>query len=135
VTIGEIWNRVAKTRYTRALEVEVVRLRAENRALLNSILGIAGLPPIVVNSPQIDTEVVGDLQSKKTPERIPGIGTASAARKNKPNRNGGLPQQRMIGMGAPVRHRSWHQVNRMLEFDAVRKREPAGDTSQVAIKV
>jgi len=35
-----------RTRYTRALEDEVARLRAENRALVNSILGVAGIPPM-----------------------------------------------------------------------------------------
>jgi hypothetical protein len=41
-------RRVSSTKYTRALEADVARLRAENRALLNSILGIAGVPPVVV---------------------------------------------------------------------------------------
>jgi hypothetical protein len=35
-----------RTRYTRALENEIARLRAENRALVNSILGVAGIPPM-----------------------------------------------------------------------------------------
>ena len=46
--IREIRQRLTTTRYTRTLEREVARLRAENRALLNSILGIAGIPPITV---------------------------------------------------------------------------------------
>jgi hypothetical protein len=33
-------------RYVRMLEAETVRLRAENRALLNSVLSTAGVPPI-----------------------------------------------------------------------------------------
>jgi hypothetical protein len=73
--LSQIWRRIATTRHTRALESEVARLsaevtrqraendqqraaiasqqneiarlRAENRALLNSILGIAGIPPIL----------------------------------------------------------------------------------------
>jgi hypothetical protein len=50
--LASVWNsiarllRVMRTPYTRSLEGEVSRLRAENRALLNSILGIAGLPPM-----------------------------------------------------------------------------------------
>ena len=36
-----------RDRYTRTLEDEVERLRAENRALLNSLLGTAGFPPIL----------------------------------------------------------------------------------------
>jgi hypothetical protein len=35
-----------RSRYVRQLETEVARLRAENRALLNSLLGTAGIPPI-----------------------------------------------------------------------------------------
>jgi hypothetical protein len=46
--IRELWQRLTTSRYTRTLEREVARLRAENRALLNSILGIAGIPPIPV---------------------------------------------------------------------------------------
>jgi hypothetical protein len=33
-------------RYIDLLETEVVRLRAENRALTNSLLGTAGFPPV-----------------------------------------------------------------------------------------
>lgn len=35
-----------RTRYTRSLEEEVARLRAENHALMNSVLGVAGIPPM-----------------------------------------------------------------------------------------
>jgi len=35
-----------RSRYVRALEQEVERLRAENRALVNSLLGTAGFPPV-----------------------------------------------------------------------------------------
>jgi len=35
-------------KYVRALEDEVARLRAENRALLNSLLGTAGIPPLEI---------------------------------------------------------------------------------------
>ena len=38
--------RHARSRYVRTLEDEVARLRAENRALVNSLLGTAGFPPI-----------------------------------------------------------------------------------------
>ena len=40
------WRWLTTGRYTRTLEDEVERLRAENRALLNSLLGTAGFPPI-----------------------------------------------------------------------------------------
>jgi hypothetical protein len=38
--------RHARSRYVCMLEGEVARLRAENRALVNSLLGTAGFPPI-----------------------------------------------------------------------------------------
>jgi hypothetical protein len=39
-------DRLLKTRYVGLLEGEVARLRAENRALTNSLLGTAGFPPV-----------------------------------------------------------------------------------------
>lgn len=39
-------SRLLRSRYVRALEEEVSRLRAENRALMNSLLGTAGFPPV-----------------------------------------------------------------------------------------
>ena len=35
-----------RSRYVRMLEAEVARLRGENRALVNSLLGTAGFPPV-----------------------------------------------------------------------------------------
>ena len=43
--------RSLRGRYVRMLEEEVARLRGENRALVNSLLGTAGFPPI---SPEDD---------------------------------------------------------------------------------
>jgi hypothetical protein len=40
------FERFLRSRYVDALEAEVCRLRAENRALTNSLLGTAGFPPI-----------------------------------------------------------------------------------------
>ena len=39
-------TRHARSRYVRMMEDELHRLRAENRALVNSLLGTAGFPPI-----------------------------------------------------------------------------------------
>lgn len=39
-------KQLLKTRYVLILEGEVQRLRAENRALMNSLLGTAGFPPV-----------------------------------------------------------------------------------------
>lgn len=44
-----MWERVKsllRGRYVGMLEEEVARLRAENRALLNSLLGTAGFAPV-----------------------------------------------------------------------------------------
>jgi hypothetical protein len=51
-------GRHGRSRYVRMLEEEVARLRGENRALVNSLLGTAGFPPI---SPEEDARrgVVG----------------------------------------------------------------------------
>jgi hypothetical protein len=44
---GITWlARHARSRYVRLLEEEVARLRAENRGLVNSLLGTAGFPPL-----------------------------------------------------------------------------------------
>src|SRR5690242_15917884 len=113
----EIWRRISTTRYTRALESEVARqraendqqratiasqqneiarLRAENRALLNSILGIAGVPPILVDTPPPDfaalpssvslptkchsESAAADDESRSTPSHP----SSTAAEKNSP---------------------------------------------------
>ena len=39
-------HKLLQTKYLGLLEAEVARLRAENRALTNSLLGTAGFPPI-----------------------------------------------------------------------------------------
>ena len=113
MTIREIWRRITATRYTRALEAEIGRLRAENRALLNSILGIAGIPPIPV----------------ELPDAVRGLGAASSAPTNDMN-DGPVHQrnrtERDRSMGnaqatPPMRRRSWQQITRMLEFESARK--------------
>ena len=42
----ELLKRAFTTRYVGMLEGEVARLRMENRALTNSLLGTAGFPPV-----------------------------------------------------------------------------------------
>jgi hypothetical protein len=42
----ELVKTLLRSRYVRLLEEEVARLRAENRALTNSLLGTAGFPPV-----------------------------------------------------------------------------------------
>ena len=117
----EWMRRVTSTKYTRALEADVARLRAENRALLNSILGIAGVPPVMV---------VGDNDVS------PSAGLKPVASKAVPSVNGARPSVRTKGLAprkntvsatdqkaAPMRRRSWHQIYRMLEINSARKKE------------
>jgi len=42
----QLFQRFLQGRYVTLLESEVTRLRAENRALMNSLLGTAGFPPV-----------------------------------------------------------------------------------------
>jgi hypothetical protein len=42
----EFFKKLLQSSYVGLLEGEVVRLRAENRALTNSLLGTAGFPPV-----------------------------------------------------------------------------------------
>jgi hypothetical protein len=39
-------HKFLQTKYVALLEAEVTRLRGENRALMNSLLGTAGFPPV-----------------------------------------------------------------------------------------
>lgn len=48
---------VFRSRYLESIEDEVERLRAENRALLNSLLGTAGFPPVDFPAPQQPREL------------------------------------------------------------------------------
>jgi hypothetical protein len=135
MTLREIWGRLFRANYTRALERDVARLRLENRALLNSILGIAGVPPIAVQADDRSGEVALGVNMEKTavggsslthaergtgkPVRLqnPPSGSLSRAGKRVPGGTG------MKSVATPLRRRSWHQIYRMLEVDAARKKE------------
>jgi len=118
----------------------VARLRAENRALLNSILGIAGVPPITVLPDSVsigapDAERVADasaLQHKhrRTRHAFTAVGPAgtSAAQSPRSSETAAttVPPSNGNAQGAnvvmPMRRRSWHQIYRMLEIDSARKK-------------
>jgi hypothetical protein len=137
VTIRDMWRRITSTRRTRALEAEITRqraeidrLRAENRALLNSILGIAGIPPIPVTaSDPVITDTPGHAFKRATSQ--PANATASAA-----EASGAKARDAAMRVSArlkpcpdvsiPLRRPSWHQISRMFEFESARKRE-SGD--------
>jgi hypothetical protein len=127
MTLREFWIRITSTRYTRALEAEVLLLRAENRALLNSILGIAGVPPVPA--------LAGEPPIANTWSEAERVAVSEAAKnKIKPGTrrcgNPGPAANMAAGNGAglklaaPLRRRSWQQINRMLEIESgLKKRE------------
>lgn len=179
----EIWRRITsaprwKTRYTRALETElaqtqahatrqraeIAQLRDENRALLNSILGIAGIPPIYVSSHGAAALETSPSISAEAPRSAPSVqsgpevqadsnpadtshprGTAAASEPASPLPNANEPSvtsaawqtgavassKKLSQVGAPMRKRSWQQINRALEYQAARKKPeeqcPAGE--------
>jgi hypothetical protein len=117
MNVRELLGRATSTKYTRAMEAEVVRLRAENRALLNSILGIAGVPPVVVAendaSPAAGLKVSAE---KANTGRLAAPPKSSAPRNN-------LVSSTSQKTVPPMRRRSWHQIYRMLEINSARKKE------------
>lgn len=134
--IREIWRRIASTRYTCVLEqslaherAEADRLRAENRALLNSILGIAGIPPIPASSapqprsqPTTESGPEAPASGPVPPINAEANSEAKAARKGAPKTATGA-----IAVAGPLRRRSWQQITRMLEFESAKKQSVADD--------
>jgi hypothetical protein len=76
----ESLRRLFTSRYLSELEYEVIRLRAENRALLNSLLGTAGFPPLDSTDPVsvsrsrkrswFQLQAVREAQATRTAERV-----------------------------------------------------------------
>lgn len=174
MNLAQIWRRITSTRRTRALESEIARargeillLRAENRALLNSILGMAGMPPISVGLPgstisrgllakasgALSFRRPGSTDTLFTPPS-PAAGhsvsptpysggdeslstpTSSSPQTAAPSdlssrqsvtRNDSSLSLSSPGMrvAAPIRRRSWHQINRMLELESAKKPVPS----------
>jgi len=122
MNIQTIWRRITATRYTRALEADVARLRAENRALLNSILGIAGVPPITVlpDSVSIGSQDARSLHLEGGRGSAPAGATQPRLPSARMNATNGKTQG--ANMVTPMRKRSWHQIYRMLEIDSARKK-------------
>jgi hypothetical protein len=112
--LAEIWQRLFNTKYSAILQAEVARLRAENRALLNSILGIAGVPLITI----------GGADPSGTPSVPPTLAAETKQNGVPPGRGNSRPRAKdAVNVAAATRRRSWHQVYRMLEIDAARKKE------------
>ena len=138
--IRTIWRRITTTRHARTLEaelaleravivrldaaiaqqgaeidqqgLEITRLRGENRALLNSILGIAGVPPLPASLHDL-VATQNQIASPPVPE--------CAMNHSRPHPNP-IPHA-----AAPTRRRSWPQIHRLLEFESAQKEKPATD--------
>ncbi|MGH9736013.1 MAG: hypothetical protein ACRD8A_15655 [Candidatus Acidiferrales bacterium] len=129
--VREALKKLTAGRYTRSLEAEIARLRAENRALLNSILGIAGVPPISVSR----DEAASEHRDGRTAavEAGSGLDAAGVARlRGTGARNGG--RRVALPSTAPIRRRSWHQINQALEIDSARTKErQAADGPEIGV--
>jgi hypothetical protein len=153
-SFSDLWRRIAVSR--RALEFElslahgeISRLRAENRALLNSILGIAGIPPLppaaapgptsflTPTAPAGHSESSPPSRAADRPLSTPPAAFSSPADvpsapppRQAETRNGSShvsPASTPRQINAPPhRRRSWHQINRMLELQSTKK-EVASD--------
>lgn len=121
MTIREWWRKITPGRYVHALETEVSRLRAENRALLNSILGIAGVPPVTV--PIADVHNYGTAFAA-------GEKLAEGTSLHSPNE----PATRGVQVAMPMRRRSWQQIMRAWELESGRKKDSAESEVAAAIK-
>jgi len=124
--LRNLWRRLTTSRHARTLEtelareraanaeqgIEITRLRAENRALLNSILGIAGVPPV---SASLD-DLAATQSQNATPPSVARTANHSGPRANS------TPHA-----AAPTRRRSWPQIHRLLEFESAQKEKPAAD--------
>jgi len=160
----EFWRRIVRTKYARELEAEVAqqraeidgqraeidrqraeleRLRAENRALLDSILGIAGIPPLTFPAQSHSESARADDESalrlarcggppppanhagtnglsalRQEPERSDSLGQSAD---NRPRNDSPHSSPRVRPIAPPHRRRSWHQINRILEIESARK--------------
>jgi hypothetical protein len=130
---------IFRSRYTRALEDEAARLRNENRALINSILSIAGLPPMRLEAEvarekhRVEIEV--EARQNAAAPHSTATGAARNGRAGKPaphdpsldepraNRNASSPPigQENVLPANPHRRRSWQQISRILELEESRQ--------------
>jgi hypothetical protein len=103
------------------MEAEVARLRGENRALLNSILGIAGVPPVMVTAAELPADAASAAATSSVAAGTNVKAPVRAARSLTAGKSYGAGTGQSTG---PVmRRRSWQQIYRMLEMDSARKKE------------
>ena len=104
--IRQLWQRITRTKYARELEFELARqgaeidrLRTENRALLNSILGVAGIPPLTIPAQSHSESVTRPLADDDSIFRPPPPAN-HAGQKGLPGPGiAGLPGRRLVEPG------------------------------------
>jgi hypothetical protein len=130
---------IFRSRYLRVLEDEVSRLRNENRALINSVLSIAGLPPLRLEAEVARENHLAEIEVKARRNGAAAQATAMGAdgrdRTGNPavhdrgsveqgaSRNASSPPlgQGIVLPANPHRRRSWQQINRILEIEETRQ--------------
>jgi hypothetical protein len=130
---------IFRSRYVLVLEDEVSRLRSENRALINSVLSIAGLPPLRLEAEVVRENHLAKIEVKGRRNRAAAQATAMGAvgrdRSGNPpandrgsveqgaGRNASSPtlRQGIVLPANPHRRRSWQQINRILEIEETRQ--------------
>ncbi len=120
--IHEIWMRLTTSRYTRVLETEIRRLRAENHALINSIIGVAGIPPLRLGA-EIERErrVAGPSSAPASDEAASGSRAAADANGSTPPDEAPTRANGIVLPANALRRRSWQQIGRMLEIEDARR--------------
>jgi hypothetical protein len=128
MNIGELWQRIISTRYASTLEAEVARLRAENRALLNSILGIAGVPPLPAMAVDVAASQINGANNNDP--QVPAAGAVTSSAQLTPrSRARAVDPVPGPHIAVPMRKRSWQQITRMLEFESAQKEKPTADAA------
>jgi hypothetical protein len=146
--LRRLWQSFVSS-HRRALEPELARLRdensrlrAENRALLNSILGIAGMKPLPPDTAFTTTPATVGHSEPSTLSRAPDQPLPTPASpvggpaSRPPNDVSSAPRQRQSGTrndsrtavslrAKPRERRSWHQITRLLEFQSLRQPDDA----------
>jgi len=94
-SLRDLFERLFRGRYVGMLEGEVARLRAENRALMNSLLGTAGIAPV-------------DFPEAPKPQPLPRLRKRSwhqfqAWRENAATRDANLPDPDLLKAAADGR--------------------------------
>jgi len=130
---------IIRSRYVRALEDEVSRLRNENRALINSVLSIAGLAPLRLEAEVARENRLAEIEVKSrrngTTAPVKIMGVVGRGRTGDPaahdtgsveQGSGKIAPSPPTGQGIvlpanPLRRRSWQQINRILEIEETRQ--------------